>query len=39
MASAVGMLVRKDAGRFAVSGQGCGVCACVRVRVCVCVCE
>ena len=39
VASAVGMLVRKDAGRFAVSGQGCGVCACVRVRVCVCVCE
>ena len=38
VASAVGMLVRKDAGRFAVSGQGCGVCACVRVRVCVCVC-
>ncbi|XP_005691873.3 PREDICTED: contactin-associated protein-like 4 isoform X1 [Capra hircus] len=28
------MLVRKDAGRFSVSSQGCGV----RVRVCVCVC-
>lgn len=34
MASAVWMLVRKDAGRFSGSSQGCGVCVfvCVRVR-------
>lgn len=34
VASAVWMLVRKDAGRFSGSSQGCGVCVfvCVRVR-------
>lgn len=32
MASAVWMLVRKDAGCFLVRSQGCGVCVCARER-------
>jgi len=39
VASAVWMLVRKDAGRFSVSSQGCGVRVCVCVCVYVCVWE
>lgn len=32
VASAVWMLVRKDAGCFLVRSQGCGVCVCARER-------